>query len=159
MDKVKPFSSYLTSKYIWKKSNCNFNVGSFNISLIVGVFYPSNLEEESEYNEIANLIDDYMRELKYVENNTYTDKIFKKPFQIHIDVNVEYFPEEEEEEEEKPITVIKSFREDKCVVCLMNEPKVLFYDCMHYCVCLECEEMKPFKSCPCCRTRISTKII
>ena len=165
VDKVKPFLSCLTSKYIWKKSNCNFNVGSFNISLIVGVFYSSNLEEESEYNEIANLIvDDYMRELKYVGNNTYTNKIFKKPFQIHIDVNVEYFPEEEDEEEEeegeeKPITVIESFREDKCVVCLINEPRVLFYDCMHYCVCLECEEIKPFKSCPYCRIRISTKII
>ena len=160
VDKVKPFSSYFTSKYIWKKSNSNFNVVSFNISLIVGVFYPSNLEEKSEYNDIANLtVDDFMRELKYVENNTYTDKIFQKPFQIHIDVNVEYFPEEEEEEKEKQITVIKSFREDKCVVCLMNEPKVLFYDCMHYCVCLECEEIKPFSSCPCCRTRISTKII
>ena len=102
VDKVKPFLSCLTSKYIWKKSYCNFNVGSFNISL--SVFYPSNLEEESEYNEIANLIvDDYMRELKYVENNTCTDKIFKKPFQIHIDVNVEYFPEEEEEEEENQL--------------------------------------------------------
>ena len=109
-----------------------------------------------------------MRELKYVENNTYTDKIFEKPFQIHVDVNVEYFPEEEEEEyevditreeEEEPLTVIKSFRGEKCVVCLSKEPKVLFYDCKHYCVCLECEEMKPLKSCPCCRTRISTKMI
>ena len=105
VDKVKPFLSHLTSKYIWKKSNSNLNVGSFNISLIVGVFYLSNLEEESEYNDIANLtVDDYMTELKYVENNTYTDKIFKKPFQIQIDVNVEYFPEEKEEEYEVEIT-------------------------------------------------------
>ena len=95
-------------------------------------------------------------------------KYLKKPFQIHIDVNVEYFPEEEEEEyeveitreeEEESTTVIKPFREDKCVVCLSKEPKVLFNDCMHYCVCLECEEIKPFKSCPCCRTRIPTKMI
>ena len=48
VDKVKPFLSCLTSKYIWKYSNCNLNVGSFNISLIVGVFYPSILEENSE---------------------------------------------------------------------------------------------------------------
>ena len=86
-------------------------------------------------------------------------KLFTNPFEIHIDVEAGYgIEEEEEEEEEKPIT-IKSYREDKCVVCLMNEPKVLFYDCMRYCVCLECEEMKPFKSCPCFRTRILTKII
>ena len=91
--------------------------------------------------------------------------MFKKTFEIHIDVDAEYFIKgeeeevEEEEEEEQLITVLKAYKEDKCVVCLMNKPKVLFYDCMHQCVCLECEERKPFKSCPCCRTRISTKII
>ena len=86
--------------------------------------------------------------------------MFTNPIEIHIDVEAGYgIEEEEEEEEEKPITVIKSLREDKCVVCLENEPKVFFLDCKHYCVCLECEKMKPFKSCPCCRTRISTKII
>ena len=97
-----------------------------------------------------------------VGNNDYINKVFRKLFQIHVDLFAEYFTddeEEEEEEEEKRITAVKSFGEDKCVVCLSKEPKVLFYDCMHYCVCLECEEIKPFSSCPYCRTRISTKII
>ena len=52
----------------------------------------------------------------------------------------EYEIEITEEEEETAITVIKSFREDKCLVCLENEPKVFFLDCKHYCVCLECEK-------------------
>ena len=64
----------------------------------------------------------------------------------------------ESEDEDEPVT-IKSYKEDKCVVCLENEPKVFFLDCKHYCVCHECEERKPFKRCPCCRTRISTKKI
>ena len=92
VDKVKPFSSWLTCKYIWKKSNCNFNVGSLNINLIVCVFYPSNLEEESEYNEIANLtVDDYMRELIYVENNTYTDKYLKNLFKYILMLTLSIF--------------------------------------------------------------------
>ena len=97
-------------------------------------------------------------EPEFIEFNPYSS--YTKPFEIHIDAYDDYNSYVgEEEEEEKPITVIKSFREDKCVVCLSKELKVLVYDCMHYCVCLECEEIKPFGSCPCCRTCISTKII
>ena len=108
-------------------------------------------------------------EPEYLEIGPYAS--YTKPFGILIDAYAAYriiqYEEEEEyeveitreEEEEQPITVLKAYKEDKCEVCLSKEPKVLFYDCMHYCVCLECEERKPFKSCPCCRTRISTKII
>ena len=109
-------------------------------------------------------------EPEFIEFDPYSS--YKKPFEIHIDAYGYYNSyegeeeeeeeeegEEEEEENEQPITVIKSFREDKCIVCLSKEPKVLFYDCMHYCVCLECVERKPFKSCPYCGTRILTKII
>ena len=66
--------------------------------------------------------------------------------------------ESEAESEDEPIT-LEVYKEDKCVVCLNNEPKILFYDCVHYCVCLECEERNPFKKYPYCRTRILTKII
>ena len=89
------------------------------------------------------------------------------PMQIYIDARGEYasyeleeeFYESEDESEEEVIPLKKSHKEDKCVICLDNEPKILFYDCLHYCVCRECEERKPFKKCPCCRTRILTKII
>ena len=72
--------------------------------------------------------------LEREESNNINESLLTKPFYIFIDVKFEYIPEEEEEEDEQPITVINSFREDKCVVCLSKEPKVLFYDCMYYCV-------------------------
>ena len=87
--------------------------------------------------------------------------IFKKPFEIRVKAsdyyrsNREFFDDESEDES----ITLKSYKEDTCVVCLNNEPKILFYDCVHYCVCHKCEERKPFKKCPCCRTRILTKII
>ena len=65
---------------------------------------------------------------------------------------------ESEESEDKSIT-LKAYKTDKCVVCLPNEPKILFYDCVHYCICVECEESKLFKKCPYCRTPLLTKVI
>ena len=56
--------------------------------------------------------------------------------------------EDEIEENETHITVRKPFNSDKCVVCLLKEPKLLFINCLHRCVCLECEKRRPFNRCP-----------
>ena len=58
--------------------------------------------------------------------------------------------------EPKPLE--ESFRIDKCVICLENEPNILFTDCNHICTCLECEKIKPTVKCSYCRTEISRKI-
>ena len=64
--------------------------------------------------------------------------------------------EEEEEEDEDPDNTSKSFKEDKCVICLSKKPQVFFVGCRHYCVCLEYEEANPLSKCPKCRKRIKT---
>ena len=66
---------------------------------------------------------------------------------------------ESKAESKDELITLEAYKEDKCVVCFNNELKILFYDCVHYCVCRECEERNPFKKCPYCRTRILTKII
>ena len=35
---------------------------------------------------------------------------------------------------------------------MTNQPSILFYDCKHICVCLECEETNPLIHCPYCRS-------
>ena len=99
------------------------------------------------------------REIDFIQFDPYS--AYSYPIEIHIDASGSYQWNEVEDHhksEDESIT-LKAYKEDKCVVCLNNEPKILFYDCVHYCVCHECEERKPFKKCPCCRTRIITKII
>ena len=54
---------------------------------------------------------------------------------------------------------LKSFRADTCLICLTKPPNVLFTNCRHICICLECEEIKTLGSCPYYKTTISTKII
>ena len=72
--------------------------------------------------------------------------------------DVEDEPEEEEIKED-PVVVSKPFKTDQCVVCLSKELSVLFLECLHYCVCLECEEANPFRKCPSCRKSIETKVM
>ena len=76
------------------------------------------------------------------------------PIQIYVDaygcyrfgneVAEEREAESKDESKDESIT-LEAYKEDKCVVCFNNEPKILFYDCAHYCVCRECEERNPFR--------------
>ena len=63
------------------------------------------------------------------------------------------------DDEPKPLKALESFRTDTCVICLTEPPNVLFTDCRHICICLECEEIKQLGKCPYCKTTISTKTI
>ena len=66
--------------------------------------------------------------------------------------------EDEEEEDTTPVAISKPFHSDQCVVCLSKKPELLFMNCLHRCLCLECEETNPFRRCPSCRTHISIKV-
>ena len=75
---------------------------------------------------------------------------------IHRDDEPE--PNHRGDEPEQP-TPLKSFKTDICVICLTKEPNILFTDCRHICICLECEEIKSLGKCSYCKVNISTKII
>ena len=69
--------------------------------------------------------------------------------------------EEELEEPEEPeyiqnetqiINSSQSFKSNECVICLTNPPNVLFCNCGHLCLCLECERKKISNKCPICKT-------
>ena len=76
-------------------------------------------------------------------------------------------PHEEEEvesdsssddEEEPPKPIAESFKTDNCIICMDKEPNILFTDCNHICMCLECTKIKSLDNCPYCRTEISKRI-
>ena len=46
----------------------------------------------------------------------------------------------------------KTFKEDKCMICLDKEPNVLFCSCGHLCICEECRKILENKNmCVSCR--------
>ena len=166
-DKIEPFLRHLASKHKAAKHEGYMYIGSI---FDKGIMYDS-WDDDRDYKELVTvkveLHGDVLifGEPDFIEFDPYD---IYSSIEIHIDaygcyleeVTEEYDESEDEydKSEDESIT-LKSYKEDKCVVCLNNEPKILFYDCVHYCVCHECEERKPFKKCPCCRTRIFTKII
>ena len=64
---------------------------------------------------------------------------------------------EEESKEEPIINTDKSFKSDECVMCLINPPNVLFCNCGHLCICVECDKTKRLKNCPICKTETTSK--
>ena len=124
--------------------------------------------------------------IDFHEYKTSYNKYLRSPFEIYVRVLNYYdgLPEEvesgneygehdfesENESEEveseneyddhliPPKPLEESFRIDKCLICLENEPNILFNDCYHICTCFECEKIKPSVKCPYCRTEISRRI-
>ena len=51
------------------------------------------------------------------------------------------------------INLPKCFKSDTCIICLSNHPDVLFCNCGHIPICVECSKIKSFTECPICKTR------
>ena len=104
---------------------------------------------------------------KLIAEYSYENKMIGKPFQIIISVRAEYYIEDEEEEEEREeereeeqvINTEKTFKSDKCVICLTNLPNILFCNCGHMCLCAECDKVKSLAICPVCKTKNTIKRI
>ena len=123
--------------------------------------------------------------INVIKNETSCNKYLRSSFEIYVRVLKHYpllpgetsrrFYEHEDDSESdneleveseneydddtvEPKPLKESFRIDKCVICLENEPNILFNDCNHICTCLECEKIKPTVKCSYCRTEISRRI-
>ena len=177
---------YLASKYLENKGNnayeafcqvdfCFGNLPNTNhVYSNVKKNYTHERFDDECFNENISFLEKYSENTRtFFESHS----IFGEPFQIRIFLHVDYIQVvqaieeqdeseveeesevEDESEEEEPPKVPKSFKTDQCVVCLSKEPKILFFNCLHYCVCSECEEANPFRKCPSCRTRVETKVM
>ena len=95
----------------------------------------------------------------FIVGNQFNDELYEHLQEIYYSYLDRTEPTHKDDEPPTPLTPLKSFRTDTYVICLIKEPYILFTDCRHICICLECEEIKPLNKCPYCRVNISTKII
>ena len=172
---IKPFLYFLGSKDVNREGNGYI----FEAELNLGLFWKyKNSNDEYDYKYITMWLVDINNIGSKVNFNSFfpcgdvVNRELEKPFEIHIDVRQEYLEEsegelelgdeleleDELEEDKTPIVVSKPFNSDKCVVCLLEKPELLFIKCLYRCVCLKCEETNPFHKCPSCRTDISIKV-
>ena len=75
------------------------------------------------------------------EKKIFCHKIPTKPFRIMIIPTYSSLNSDNEEENKvKQINTNKSFKSNECVICLTNPPNVLFSNCGHICICIECDK-------------------
>ena len=56
-------------------------------------------------------------------------------------------------EEVKIINPSKIFKSEECVICLSNQPIILFCNCGHIPICTECYKLKSLSDCPIFKTK------
>ena len=54
------------------------------------------------------------------------------------------------------LNIIRSFKDDKCIICLSSNSTILFCDCGHTCICEDCFILLDENKCPKCRTNNKT---
>ena len=104
--------------------------------------------------------------VKIESKNIYGDQLLllEGPFKSCVVISADYvFFEQEDDDEyedediEQP-RLTNSFKTDQCVICLRTEPNISCYDCMHICICLECERIRLLNTGPYCRAVVLEKI-
>ena len=57
----------------------------------------------------------------------------------------------------KIINAEQIFKSDECTICLSNPSNVLFCNCGHLCLCIECNKVKSLNTCPVYKTENTIK--
>ena len=158
LNQIKPCLSYL---YIFKAC------------FTVGLFWKdkNSNDDEYEYKYIkiwgVHISTEFYFSTFFPYNFVYRE--LEKPLEIHMDVHQEYksclsivgshqSEEEREEESEEPvINAGQSFKSNECLICLTNPPNVLFCNCRHIAICIECDKTKSLNICPICKTENTIK--
>ena len=55
-------------------------------------------------------------------------------------------------EDTKVINLFKIFKSEECIICMTNQPNILFCNCGHVSYCLNCYKLKTLSTCPICKT-------
>ena len=148
--KIRPFIKYLESNYSEKMTHIlrYLNIYCFNFNVFIS-YYDNN---HHHYDILAKIIKHNNRCDVLITNINFD--ILQVSSKIHIEVEGHFLLETNPENEPihgngklpTPPKPLKSFKTDTCVICLIKEPNVLFIDCRHICICLECDEIKPLGS-------------
>ena len=68
----------------------------------------------------------------------------------YVVIIIEGYHEYDREKEKLSINYFKTFKLEQCVICLEEEPKVLFCNCGHICICEKCASHR-YDNCPVCK--------
>ena len=107
----------------------------FNLKIQLRTFY--KFDNEGDY--ILSLIE--LEENGELDNELLNNRLNRRSVESDSD-----------SDNEKIINSFQSFKSDECVICLTNQPNILFCNCGHICICGKCNKLKSLSTCPICKT-------
>ena len=146
--RIIPFNFYLNSLY-----GCNLKddiiIHGFNTDIFFNddPFTKHTLFTLSLFEHNIN----YLSYLNQEADNYKKRKICMVPF-VPFNIRVEFYIAVKNNLNKKPINSIQTFKFDECVICLTNQPIILFCNCGHIPICTECYKLKSLSVCPVCKT-------
>ena len=158
MEDIIPLFIYISSCNIYYRENGYGKITNMSISLDIPNFRESgsNYLLMRSYGTLNNRVFDDSVEnriamFKECLNESFSLEGFCiryiKPFTIRIYVDFIYF--------NTFFNQHKIFKSKECIICLEKEPKVLFCDCGHICICKTCILPNKYDICPVCREMIT----
>ena len=146
--RIIPFIFYLNSLY-----GCNLND-----DIIVNRYNTEIFFNDDPYTKhTLSILFLFEHNINYLSHlNQEADKyqkyrICKVPF-VPFNVRVEFHIAVKNNLNKKLINSIQTFKFDECVICLTNQPFILFCNCGHIPICTECYKLKSLSTCPICKT-------
>ena len=118
-------------------------------------------DDEWEHKHIYSMLLDHESDRISWENKYGSNTEIEGEFFIGIDVVVYVSPANEDHYDEDVYdnVVKKTITESECIICFENKPNMLYTDCLHLCVCNDCDRKGKFTKCPLCRTKIKNQKI
>ena len=144
--RISEFKRY-RNRFFERVGYCMHFTKPFGVAF-VGGFKHFRTEEEELQREVELREEEeayYRQEAYYTEQGYYREGGY---FEGEDDGESE--EEDTGRREEFSINDSKTFKSDQCVICLEEEPKVLFCNCGHLCICKKCL-VRRFDNCPVCK--------
>ena len=148
LKRIIPFIFYLNSLY-----GCNLNDDIKILGFDTEIFFNDDpyIEHTSSTLFLFEHNINYLSHLNREADKYQKYKICKVPF-VPFNVRVKFYIAVKNNLNEKTINSIQTFKFDECVICLTNQPIILFCNCGHLCCCSECYKLKSLSTCPICKT-------
>ena len=154
MEDITPLFIYISSCDIYYRENGYGKITAMNISLDIPNF--RELRNDylmimfGSYGTLNNIFDDLGEHRIAIFKKCLNESFSRvgyciryiEPFTIRIHIDFIHFP--------TLVNKYKIFKLEECVICLEKEPKVLFCNCGHTCICKKCISNR-YDNCPVCK--------
>ena len=149
MEDITPLFIYISSCDKYYRENGHGKIESISIILFIPGFdslrFGSSSTYDDEYNDLGeHRIAIFKNRLNKGFSRAGYCTRYIEPFKIQIYVGFIHFP--------TLINDYKTFKLEECVICLEKEPKVLFCNCGHICICKKCI-IRRYDNCPVCKEK------